>query len=158
MFGKRVKQNKSHDEDNCIVRIKTYAPNQSVSAQDYVIPSDFVAFEEGFDALARTAFEKINADPYCRHFMDQVIDKMGEAVIVEYRIQRANHQSTINTIVTNNEGEIIKATSKLEQNLADQENVSILLHQLESIYYKDTAYERFTIDTETSKEGNGHDR
>lgn len=123
MFFTKKRRKKSYNDSSPVVSIETYAPNQSITAQDYIISSEFIAFEESFEAFCRSAFEKIHADPYCRQFMDQYITDMGSVALSDIQFQRANHQSAIDTLAANVDGDLIKAKSKLEDNLKDQEIV-----------------------------------
>ena len=140
------KKNKEMDRrinrDNS-VEVPVYGPHDLLCAQDYRLPHMLAEFEKEFEERCRNWLRNATPDMYNTGYMDILIDELEQEALVNLDIQEVDHQGAIYELGKVWIGDLIKAETKLSETAAEKKAVETELSQLESIYYKGTAYEAF---------------
>lgn len=124
------------------VEIQNYAPNISLTPQDYVLSSHLLELESNFHSIVQAFFKNTNIDEFNASFIDGVIASTEREALADLSRQRADHAGKINHLIEKLwRGDKIKAEAKLAQNRSELQECERELMRLERIYYQGTSME-----------------
>lgn len=139
------KPNISHE-----VEIRNYAPNVSLTPQDYMLSARLSELELNFRSIVQSFFKNTNIDEFNASFIDGVILSAEQEALADLCQQKADHEGKINHLIEKLwRGDKIKAEAKLAQNRSELQECERELERLKRIYYYGTSMEeeKFTVST-----------
>ena len=135
------------------VEIQNYAPNISLTPQDYVLSSHMLALESNFHSIVQAFFKNTNIDEFNASFIDGVIASTEREALADLSRQRADHAGKINHLIEKLwRGDKIKADAKLAQNISELQECESELMRLERIFNRGTSMEEEGVTAPTVKE------
>lgn len=131
------KPNVSHE-----VEIQNYAPNVSLTPQDYKLSAHLSELELNFQSIVQSFFGSTHIDEFNASFIDGVISSAEREALADLCRQKADHEGKINHLIDKLwRGDKIKAEAKLAQNRSELQECEKELERLERIYYHGTSME-----------------
>lgn len=82
-------------QQNEVVDIPTYAPNQNLRVRDYMLYEALSKLEENFPKFCMDFLKSAKPDAYNATYMDAVVNRIICEAIEAIRIQRADHKRGI---------------------------------------------------------------
>lgn len=124
------------------VPLQAYAPNLSLTPQEYLVPLTLAEFEADFDRRVAAFLEKSNPDANNGSYFDGLILGVRQEALDSLALQRADHVGAITALIEKIwSGDRIKCAAKLATHQVELDEVNRELARLTRIYHAGTALE-----------------